>query len=89
MITATWSMSIDEETLIKEMYATGEYGVSGHMINEDSIIEFFRNWAFGLDPNTYKDEWARNPLCNYRLSLYEDYTHRELWSQEHNKQKEK
>lgn len=83
LITATWSMTIDEDTLVKEMLATGEYGIGGYPISEESMVEFFRNWAFGLDPLTYKDEWARNPLCNYHLQLTESETDRQLWVQTH------
>jgi len=79
IITATWSMSLDEETLIKEMLATGEYGLGAHPITDESLMEFFRNWAFGLDPLTYRDEWARNPLCYYHLEVSENYAGKQLW----------
>lgn len=83
MLVATWSMNIDEDTLIKEMLATGEYGMGGYPISEESMTEFFRNWAFGLDPNTYKAEWARNPLCGYFLEVTDSETDRQLWIQVH------
>jgi len=83
LLTANWSMTIDEDTLIKEMLATGEYGIGGYPISEESMVEFFRNWAFGLDPLTYKEEWARNPLCHYHLELTESETDRQLWVQSH------
>ena len=83
LLTATWSMTIDEDTLIREMLATGEYGIGGYPISEESMVEFFRNWAFGLDPLTYKDEWARNPLCHYHLEVTESNDNQQLWVQSH------
>lgn len=79
LITASWTMAIDENVLVQEMLATGEYGIDGYPISEASMIEFFRNWAFGLDPLTYRDEWARNPLCYYHLDVADGATGRELW----------
>jgi len=79
LITATWTMSIDEQVLVKEMLETGEYGIGGHPISEVSMIEFFRNWAFGLDPTTYQKEWARNPRCHYQMSLFDNASEKELW----------
>lgn len=77
-ITATWSMSIPVDDLIKEMLDTGEYGLNAHPITDTAIIEFFRNWAFGLDPNTYQDEWAHNPACDYGLDI-SDSDDNQLW----------
>ena len=79
LITATWSMTIDEDVLVREMLSTGEYGIGGHPISEESMTEFFRNWAFGLDPDTYRSEWARNPLCHYQMSIFDTGTERDLW----------
>jgi hypothetical protein len=89
LLTATWSMTIDEDTLIKEMLETGEYGLGEHPINDNSMIEFFRNWAFGLDPDTYEKEWARNPLCHYALDISENRTGRQLFIQIHLPREEK
>lgn len=72
LITGTWTMSIEDTELVKEMIETGEYGIGGYPISEASMIEFFRNWVFGLDPNTYKDKWACNPVCHYHLSLSDE-----------------
>jgi len=82
LVVGTWQMSIDDTELVKQMVETGEYGIGGHPITEASMIEFFRNWVFGLDPNTYKDEWARNPACHYHLSLTDEEGNT-LWQQNH------
>lgn len=79
LIRATWAMEIEEDVLVQEMLATGEYGIGGHPISEESMIEFFRNWAFGLDPNTYEGEWARNPICYYHLNISNDAEWTSLW----------
>lgn len=79
LITATWSMSIDEDVLVREMLASGEYGIGGYPISEVSMTEFFRNWAFGLDPTTYRAEWARNPVCYYQMSIFDGASERDLW----------
>jgi hypothetical protein len=79
LIRATWAMEIEEEVLVQEMLATGEYGIGGHPISEESMVEFFRNWAFGLDPLTYEGEWDSNPHCYYHLDVADGATGRELW----------
>ena len=85
LITGTWTVSIEDTQLAKEMIETGEYGIGGYPITESSMIEFFRNWVFGLDPNTYKDAWARNPLCHYHLSLTDEESNI-LWQQNYEAQ---
>jgi hypothetical protein len=72
-------MEIEEDVLVQEMLATGEYGIGGHPISEESMVEFFRNWAFGLDPLTYEGEWARNPICHYHLNISNDGNWTSLW----------
>ena len=79
LITATWTMAIDEQVLVKEMLETGEYGIGGYPISEESMVEFFRQWAFGLDPSTYRKEWAKNPRCYYHLDVTDGVTGKELW----------
>lgn len=38
----------DEEFIIKEMLATGEYGINGHAISHEAILEFVRDREWGL-----------------------------------------
>ena len=77
-ITAVWTMTIDEDVLVKEMLESGEYGIDGYPINTESMMEFFRNWAFGLDPDTYRELWARNTSCYYDLKILAP-SGKELW----------
>ena len=38
----------DEDFIIKEMLATGEYGINAHPISHEAIIEFIRDREWGL-----------------------------------------
>lgn len=38
----------NEDFIIKEMLATGEYGIHAHPISHDAIVEFIRDREWGL-----------------------------------------
>jgi hypothetical protein len=78
-LNATWTVTIDEVTLIKEMLETGEYGIGGHPITEESMVEFFRNRVFGLEPDNYEQEWATNYGCSHYLEIETAYENKQLW----------
>jgi hypothetical protein len=56
---ATIEAVFDEEYIIKEMLATGEYGIGGYPISQEAMVDFVRMRAFGTDIETvfqYADE---------------------------------
>ena len=42
-LVATTEVIYDEQYIIKEMLATGEYGVHGHPISHEAIVEFIKD----------------------------------------------
>ena len=47
-LVATTEVIFDEEYLIKQMLATGEYGIHGHPISHEAMLEFIRDHQWGL-----------------------------------------
>lgn len=47
-IVAVTEKIYEEDFIIKEMLATGEYGIGGHPISHEAIIEFIRDREWGL-----------------------------------------
>lgn len=47
-LVATVEKIYDEDFIIKEMLATGEYGINAHPISHEAIIEFIRDREWGL-----------------------------------------
>jgi hypothetical protein len=46
---ATIEAVFDEEYIIKEMLATGEYGIGGYPISQEAMVDFVRMRTFGYN----------------------------------------
>ena len=46
-----------EEYLIKEMLATGEYGINGHPISHEAIVEFVKDSEWQIEHNLFLDRY--------------------------------
>jgi hypothetical protein len=58
-LVATIETVFDEEYIIKEMLATGEYGINGYPISQEAMVEFvrMRTWGYAHeDTFEYGDE---------------------------------
>ena len=73
-LVATLEVVYDEEYLIKEMLATGEYGINGYPISEESMIHFIKDREFMIDHVEFLQKWD-NEVIAYIQD--EDGTH--LW----------
>jgi len=43
----------DEEYLIKEMLATGEYGINAHPISHEAMVEFVKDREWQIDHSLF------------------------------------
>ena len=77
-LVATVEVVYDEIELIKEMLETGEYGINGYPITEQSMIEFVKNREFGIEHETFFKNWT-SPL--YASIKNEDGN--DLWAYEY------
>jgi len=60
-LVATTEVIYDEEYLIKEMLATGEYGVHGHPISHEAIVEFVKDREWQIDHQLFLDRYEDVP----------------------------
>lgn len=56
-IVATTEVIYDEEYLIKQMLATGEYGINAYPITHDAMIEFVKDREWQIDHNLFLDKF--------------------------------
>ena len=77
-LVATVEVIYDELDIVKRMLETGEYGINGYPITEQSMVEFIKNIEFGIDHVENFDRWGA-PL--YASIKNEDGT--ELWYYSH------
>jgi len=56
-LVATVEFVFDEEYIIKEMLKTGEYGIGGYPISQESMLEFVRMRAWGY---AHEDVYQNN-----------------------------
>ena len=56
-IVATTEVIYQEEYLIKEMLATGEYGIHGYPISHEAMIEFVKDREWQIDHNLFLDKF--------------------------------
>ena len=56
-IVATTEVVYSEEYLIKEMLATGEYGINAYPITHDAMIEFVKDREWQIDHNLFLDKF--------------------------------
>ncbi len=56
-IVATTEVIYEEEYLIKEMLATGEYGINAHPISHEAMLEFVRDREWQIDHTLFLDKF--------------------------------
>jgi hypothetical protein len=56
-IVATTEVIYQEEYLIKEMLATGEYGINAHPISHEAMIEFVKDREWQIDHSLFLDKF--------------------------------
>jgi hypothetical protein len=56
-IVATTEVIYQEEYLIKEMLATGEYGIHGYPISHEAMIEFVKDREWQIDHDLFLDKF--------------------------------
>ncbi len=56
-IVATTEVIYQEEYLIKEMLATGEYGIHGYPISHGAMIEFVKDREWQIDHQLFLDKF--------------------------------
>jgi len=56
-IVATTEVIYQEEYLIKAMLATGEYGVHGHPISHEAIVEFIKDREWQIEHSLFLDKF--------------------------------
>ena len=55
-LVATTEVIYDEQYIIKEMLSTGEYGVHGHPISHEAIVEFIKDREWQIEHNLFLDK---------------------------------
>jgi hypothetical protein len=56
-LVATTEVIYDEEYLIKEMLATGEYGINAHPISSEAIVEFVKDREWQIEHQLFLDKF--------------------------------
>jgi hypothetical protein len=56
-IVATTEVIYDEEYLIKQMLATGEYGINAYPITHDAMIEFVKDREWQIEHHLFLDKF--------------------------------
>ena len=54
-LVAVTEVVYSEEYLIKEMLATGEYGINAHPISHEAIVEFVKDREWQIDHDLFLD----------------------------------
>jgi hypothetical protein len=57
-LVAVTEVVYDEEYLIKEMLATGEYGIHGHPISHEAMVEFVKDTEWQIDHNLFLTKYG-------------------------------
>jgi hypothetical protein len=52
-LVAVTEVVYDEEYLIKEMLATGEYGINAHPISHEAMVEFVKDREWQIDHSLF------------------------------------
>lgn len=56
-----YEVIFSEDYIIKEMLKSGEYGINGHPITHNAIVEWCKHMSFGIDIEAnYKDEYPEH-----------------------------
>ena len=61
-LVATTEVIFSEEYLIKEMLATGEYGLHAHPISHEAMVEFVKDREWQIDHQPFLDAYLDVPV---------------------------
>ena len=61
-LVAVTEVIYSEEYIIKEMLATGDYGVHGHPISHEAIVEFVKNREWLIEHDLFLDGYKDVPV---------------------------
>jgi hypothetical protein len=61
-LVATTEVIYDEQYIIKEMLATGDYGVHGHPISHEAIVEFVKDREWQIEHHLFLDGYKDVPV---------------------------
>ena len=56
-LVAVTEVIYDEEYIIKEMLATGEYGINAHPISHEAMIEFVKDREWQIEHHLFLDRY--------------------------------
>jgi hypothetical protein len=56
-LVATTEVIYSEEYILQEMLATGEYGIHGHPISHEAIVEFVKDREWQIDHKLFLDNY--------------------------------
>ena len=56
-LVATTEVIYDENYIIKEMLNTGEYGIHGHPISHEDIVEFIKDREWQIEHSLFLDKF--------------------------------
>lgn len=56
-LVATTEVIFTEEYLIKQMLATGEYGIHGHPISHEAMVEFVKDTEWQIEHQLFLDKY--------------------------------
>jgi hypothetical protein len=61
-LVAVTEVVYDEEYLIKEMLATGEYGINAHPISHEAMLEFIKDREWQIEHHLFLDRYKDVPV---------------------------
>ena len=61
-LVATTEVIYDEQYIIKEMLATGEYGINAHPISSEAIVEFVKDREWQIEHHLFLDGYKDVPV---------------------------
>jgi hypothetical protein len=61
-LVATTEVIFSEEYIIKEMLETGEYGLHGHPISHEAMVEFVKDREWQIEHNLFLDRYTKTPV---------------------------
>ena len=71
-LVATTEVIYDEEYIIKEMLATGEYGINGHPISHEAMIEFVKDTEWQIEHNLFLDRYEVPVMISIKNEDYDN-----------------
>lgn len=61
-LVAVTEVVYEEEYLIKEMLATGEYGINAHPISHEAMVEFVKDREWQIEHRLFLDGYTDVPV---------------------------